>query len=710
MPARKTPSTHHPSAHLPPSFSPPLLSPTTVGANGSGKSNFFHAIRFVLSDVFQRTTQEERQQLLHEGAGHAAVTASVEIVFDNADARFPVDRDEVRLRRVIGATRDEYHVDGKHVTKNEVQNLLESAGFSRANPYHVVQQGKITAMATMREPERLELLKEIGGTKVYEERRRETLKILEESQQRKAQFDDSLATIEDNIRRLDEDREELQRYQQLDKQRRGLEYMIYDKELLETRGKLEEVEAARGRIHGRADEVHKGVNDAERQLADAETEAKGLQRRQGELQREEGRLRDRKEEAIRRKARAEIECRDVEVREGMSFVYLFFFLFSSFFLFLVNWRTRQGLCGALCVSFMLHPSSTPASRPPLTHIPSLFLLNPPHPSVSPLLFLQDRLATDNSSLEDVARQLKGLERDIQRKQTELDKAKGELRTRQAREAEAARTASDVKGRLDALYDKQGRSAQFKTAADRDKYLKEEVAARDKVLQGKRRKLEEAQRGAEEARGERDRLSRQISDHRGSLTQREEALAAADEEVSALKRRQAELNERRREAWDQEAALEDKLRERREDLARKERALESTVPADTKRALDAVARFQQEHQLPGVYGTVMDLVQAPPALFLALEVTAGQSLHHVVVDTDQTAARLIQHLNERRAGRLTFVPLNRLQKTHVQYPRQYGQDVVPLVDLIKYDRHLTDAIMQVRVLLFCFWYVFVRPCN
>ena len=69
-----------------------------VGANGSGKSNLFHAIRFVLSDVFGTLRAEERQRLLHEGAGHAVMSAYVEIVFDNADGRLPVEREEVRLR------------------------------------------------------------------------------------------------------------------------------------------------------------------------------------------------------------------------------------------------------------------------------------------------------------------------------------------------------------------------------------------------------------------------------------------------------------------------------------------------------------------------------------------------------------------------------------------------------------------------------------
>lgn len=68
-----------------------------VGANGSGKTNFFHAIRFVLSDLFHNLRAEDRQAFLHEGAGHQVLSAFVEIVFDNTDNRIPVDREEVRL-------------------------------------------------------------------------------------------------------------------------------------------------------------------------------------------------------------------------------------------------------------------------------------------------------------------------------------------------------------------------------------------------------------------------------------------------------------------------------------------------------------------------------------------------------------------------------------------------------------------------------------
>ena len=42
-----------------------MLMMVSVGRNGSGKSNFFAAIRFVLHDAYTKLGQEERQALLH---------------------------------------------------------------------------------------------------------------------------------------------------------------------------------------------------------------------------------------------------------------------------------------------------------------------------------------------------------------------------------------------------------------------------------------------------------------------------------------------------------------------------------------------------------------------------------------------------------------------------------------------------------------------
>lgn len=120
------------------------------------------AIQFVLSDEYSHLRPEQRQGLLHEGTGPRVVSAYVEIIFDNADARVPVsilllkqgkyaklfivqiEREEIYLRRVIGAKKDQYFLNKKVVPRSEVMNLLESAGFSNSNPYYIVKQGKVS--------------------------------------------------------------------------------------------------------------------------------------------------------------------------------------------------------------------------------------------------------------------------------------------------------------------------------------------------------------------------------------------------------------------------------------------------------------------------------------------------------------------------------------------------------------------------------------
>lgn len=68
---------------------------------------------------------------------------TVEIVFDNLDNRFPTGREEVIIRRTIGLKKDEYSLDKKSASKADVMNLLESAGFSKSNPYYIVPQGRV---------------------------------------------------------------------------------------------------------------------------------------------------------------------------------------------------------------------------------------------------------------------------------------------------------------------------------------------------------------------------------------------------------------------------------------------------------------------------------------------------------------------------------------------------------------------------------------
>ncbi|KAI8891369.1 RecF/RecN/SMC protein, partial [Backusella circina FSU 941] len=219
-----------------------------VGRNGTGKSNFFAAIRFVLGDAYQNLTKEERQALLHEGVGTATISGYVEIIFDNSDHRFPTGKDQVILRRSIGLTLDEYSLDRKTATKSDVMSLLESAGFSRSNPYNIVPQGRINSLTTAHDEDRLKLLKEIAGTRVYEQKRFESNKLMQESETKRLRIDEVLKYIEDRLRELDDEKRELNEYQICDKERRSLEYTIYAREQASAHNKLEDLEYERSRF------------------------------------------------------------------------------------------------------------------------------------------------------------------------------------------------------------------------------------------------------------------------------------------------------------------------------------------------------------------------------------------------------------------------------------------------------------------------------
>jgi len=101
--------------------------------------------------------------------------------------------------------------------------------------------------------------------------------------------------------------------------------------------------------------------------------------------------------------------------------------------------------------------------------------------------------------------------------------------------------------------------------------------------------------------------------------------------------------------------------------------------DKQRTLDkleAQAQAQQEAQgthasqiilqsgLPGVCGLVAQLGRVEPNFQLALEIAAGGRLGHIVVEDDSVGAAGIQLLKQKRAGRATFLPLNKIRSPRI----------------------------------------------
>ena len=72
-----------------------------------------------------------------------------------------------------------------------------------------MQQGKVNALCLMKDEERLQLLKEVAGTRVYEDRREEALKIMQETNSKRDKIQEVISYIEERLDELEGEKEEL---------------------------------------------------------------------------------------------------------------------------------------------------------------------------------------------------------------------------------------------------------------------------------------------------------------------------------------------------------------------------------------------------------------------------------------------------------------------------------------------------------------------
>ncbi|KAH7652123.1 Structural maintenance of chromosomes protein [Dioscorea alata] len=587
-----------------------------VGANGSGKTNFFHAIRFVLSDLFQNLRSEDRHALLHEGAGHQVVSAFVEIVFDNSDNRIPVDKEEVRLRRTIGLKKDEYFLDAKHVTKTEVMNLLESAGFSRSNPYYVVQQGKIASLTLMKDSERLDLLKEIGGTRVYEERRRESLKIMQETGNKRKQIDQVVHYLEERLRELDEEKEELRKYQQLDKQRRSLEYTIFDKELQVARQNLNEVEEFRKKISENSTSMHNKALDVHEKFKLVEKELKVLTKDIQALNKEKEVIEKKRTEALKTHAQVELDVKDLELR----------------------------------------------------------------------------ISADARTEEEAKSQLKNLLDEITQSNSELSRIRLLHESKVAEEEKITKGIMEREKKLSVLYQKQGRATQFESKADRDSWLQTEIDDLERVCssnEAQKRKLEEE---SQQLKDEESRLKTLINNRETEKEKLMMEISVVQERFDNLRKERDKLQDTRKSLWKNEGELSAEIDRLKSDRVKALKSLDHATPGDIRRGLSSVDRIVKDHKIKGVHGSILQLIDCEEKFFTAVEVTAGNSLFHVVVDNDEISTRIIRYLTAEKGGRVTFIPLSKVKVPHVTYPQ--NPDVVPLLKRLKFKTEDALAFQQV----------------
>ena len=195
-----------------------------VGPNGCGKSNIMDAVRWVLGESKASELRgESMQDVIFNGSGlrKPAGRASVELVFDNSDARAggPWNQfGEIAVKRVL--TRDggsSYYINNQPVRRRDVQDVFMGTGLG-PRAYAIIGQGTISRIIESR-PEELRLfLEEAAGVSKYKERRRETENRLKDTRENLTRVDDILRELNANLEKLEKQAEVATQYRSLQDQ------------------------------------------------------------------------------------------------------------------------------------------------------------------------------------------------------------------------------------------------------------------------------------------------------------------------------------------------------------------------------------------------------------------------------------------------------------------------------------------------------------
>lgn len=561
---------------------------------------------------------------MHEGAGSAAVNAFVEVVFDNSDNRFSLENsDEVVLRRTIGPKKDEFFLQRKRATKQEISSLLEGAGFSKSNPYFMIQQGKIQDICTMHESERLALLKQVAGTTVYDEKKQESLAKMEENLSSIEKIQQILTEIEQRLHELHGEKEELTTYQQLDRKRRAMEYTLYDKELRRARKILDDLEHERvdhvekvSQLHEEARQTHEHIRNVEGVLT-AKTNI--LKRTRNQLKDMEAD----KTAAVQRHTALKLECEELE-----------------------------------------------------------------------------------DAIKSAEHQEKSNQEELQKLHGEIEKAQAQLDKEVTPKYEEAsmilqQMTHDLdqnKRQAEGLHAKQGRGSHFQTKQERDDYLQQNIQELQESKNEKEATIASHRETLSNLRRTIDRERKDMEGKQSLIAKLQESLQAINKTTETKKRHRIEVQEKRQNQWRQTEELNETVVQARETMHQALSNARKVTPRSIALGLEALERVVQQEKLvvgEQYFGMLMDnITLKDPKYQTAVEVAAQNSLFHVIVDTDVTAARLMKRLEEGRLGRVTFLPLNRLRVDHVECP-QGVPDIKPMLEIcLDYDPKVGRAIEHV----------------
>ncbi|MBN2458255.1 chromosome segregation protein SMC [Candidatus Woesearchaeota archaeon] len=189
-----------------------------LGPNGSGKSNIMDALCFVLGKGSAKGLRADKAANLIYNGGKKKEPANqgeVSIYFDNSSKTFPAEDEYVKITRIIKKTgQSVYKINDKTRTRQQILDLLSIANIE-PDGYNIVLQGDIVRLVEMSTNERRNIVEDIAGISIYEEKKNKALKELEKVDEKINEAEIILAERKTYLKELKKDRDKAVQYKDI---------------------------------------------------------------------------------------------------------------------------------------------------------------------------------------------------------------------------------------------------------------------------------------------------------------------------------------------------------------------------------------------------------------------------------------------------------------------------------------------------------------
>lgn len=259
-----------------------------VGENGSGKSNLFDAVNFVMGRRSSALRADRFEHLIFNGGDRypAADSAEVLLYLDNSEGMFDSFLEngqlapEVTIGRRITRKSSTYTFMGKGCSRSDLDRVLEAAKID-PDGQQLIAQGRITEIIRRTPKRRREIIDEVSGIAAYDDKRNKAISELKDVKSKLNTHRVILAERRRRLVALQTERDAALEYQRLNEEQVQLQDSIVHKQREKTLEKLEHARQERKGMDDRIAELQKEVSRLDLEIENKEWELEGIQENLG---------------------------------------------------------------------------------------------------------------------------------------------------------------------------------------------------------------------------------------------------------------------------------------------------------------------------------------------------------------------------------------------------------------------------------------------